>query len=88
MTDNRLIAADAIFMVLYIGLAAAFVGVLAAVGLLHVLGYDLTTLHVAAAAGGLAGLFVLTAMPKVYRTLTGQPFTWRENTVLGGIIEN
>lgn len=88
MTDNRLIAADAIFMVLYVGLAAAFVGVLAAVGFIHALGYDLTALHVAAAAGGIAGLFALPAMPKVYRTLTGQPFTWRANTVLGGIIEN
>lgn len=86
MTDNRLIAADALFMVVYIGLAAAFVGVLAAAGLLHALGYELTTLH--AAAAGLVGLFVLPVMPKVYRTLLGQPFNWRANTVLGGIIEN
>jgi hypothetical protein len=48
----------------------------------------LTTLHAAAAAGGLVGLFVLPVMPKVYRTLLGQPFNWRANTVLGGIIEN
>jgi hypothetical protein len=34
------------------------------------------------------GLFVLPALPKLYRTLIGQPFTWRENTVLGGVIEN
>ena len=88
MTDNRLIAADALFMVVYIGLAATFVGVLAAAGLLHALGYELTTLHAAAAAGGPVGLFVLPVMPKAYRTLLGQPFNWRANTVLGGIIEN
>ncbi len=88
MTNNRLIAADALFMVFYIGLAAAFVGVLAAIGGLYVAGYQLDTLHIGAAAGGVIGLFVLPLMPKLYRTLIGQPFTWRENTVLGGIIEN
>lgn len=88
MTDNRLIAADAFFMVLYIGLAAAFVGVLAAIGGLYAAGYALDTIHIAAAAGGAIGLFVLPVMPKLYRTLIGQPFTWRENTVLGGVIEN
>jgi hypothetical protein len=88
MTDNRLIAVDALFMVFYIGLAAVLVGVLAAVGLIHAVGYELTALHVAAAAVSLTGLFALPIVPKFYRTLTGQPFTWRENTVLGGIIEN
>jgi hypothetical protein len=88
MTDNRLIAADALFMVLYIGLAAAVVGILAAIGGLYAAGFDLDTLHIAAAAGGVIGLFVLPALPKLYRTLIGQPFTWRENTVLGGVIEN
>jgi hypothetical protein len=88
MTDNRLIAADALFMVLYIGLAAAFIGVLAAIGGLYAAGYALDTLHIGAAAAGVIGLFVLPVMPKLYRTLIGQPFTWRENTVLGGVIEN
>jgi hypothetical protein len=88
MTDNRLIAADALFMVLYIGLAAAFVGLLAAVGMLYVAGYDLDAVHIGAASGAMIGLFVLPVLPKLYRTFIGQPFTWRENTVLGGIIEN
>ncbi len=87
MTDQRLIAADAIFMVLYIGLAATFVGLLAAVGILYAAGYELDTLHIASATGAIVGLFVLPGLPKLYRTLLGQPFTWRENTVLGGIIE-
>lgn len=88
MTDNRLIAADAFFMVLYIGLAAALIGTLAAVGMLYVAGYELDTLHVSAAAGGMIGLFVLPLLPKLYRTFIGQPFSWRTNTVLGGVIEN
>ncbi len=88
MTDNRLIAADALFMVFYIGLAAALIGVLAAIGILYAAGYELDTLHVGAAGIGIIGLFVLPVLPKLYRTLIGQPFTWRENTVLGGVIES
>lgn len=88
MTDNRLIAADALFMVFYIGLAAALIGVLAAVGILYATGYELDTLHIGAAGIGLLGLFGLPLLPKLYRTLIGQPFTWRQNTVLGGVIEN
>ncbi len=88
MTDNRLIAADALFMVCYIGLAAAFVGILASIGILYAAGYDLDALHIGAASGAMIGLFVLPMLPRLYRTLIGQPFTWRENTVLGGVIEN
>jgi hypothetical protein len=88
MTDNRLIAADALFMVLYIGLAAAFVGILAAIGILYAAGYELDALHIGAASGAVLGLVVLPMMPKTYRTLIGQPFTWRANTVLGGVIDN
>ncbi len=88
MTDNRLIAADAVFMVVYIGFAAAFVGILATVAILYAAGYELDTLHVGAASGAVIGLFVLPVSPKLYRTLIGQPFNWRENTVLGGVIEN
>ena len=88
MIDSRLIAADALFMVLYIGLAAAFVGLLAAVGMLYAAGYDLDALYIGAASGAMIGLFVLPVLPKLYRTFIGQPFTWRENTVLGGVIEN
>jgi hypothetical protein len=88
MTDNRLIAADALFMVIYIGLAAALIGVLAAIGILYAAGYELDTLHMAAASIGIVGLFVLPVLPRLYRTLIGQPFTWRDNTVLGGVIEN
>jgi hypothetical protein len=88
MTDNRLIAADALFMVFYIGLAAALIGILAAVGILYATGYELDALHMAAASIGMIGLFVLPTMPKLYRTLIGQPFTWRQNTVLGGVIDN
>jgi hypothetical protein len=88
MTDNRLIAADALFMVIYIGLAAALIGVLAAIGLLYTAGYELDTLHMGAASIGIVGLFVLPVLPRLYRTLIGQPFTWRDNTVLGGVIEN
>lgn len=88
MTDNRLIAADALFMVFYIGLAAGLIGILAAIGLLYATGYELDTLHIGAAAAGMVGLFVLPVLPKLYRTLIGQPFTWRTNTVLGGVIES
>lgn len=88
MTDKRLIAADALFMIFYIGIAAALIGVLAAVGILYATGYELDTLHVGAAWIGIIGLFVLPVLPKLYRTLIGQPFTWRQNTVLGGVIEN
>jgi hypothetical protein len=88
MTDNRLIAADALFMVFYIGLAAALIGVLAAIGILYATGYELDTLHMSAASIGIVGLFVLPVLPKLYRTIIGQPFNWRENTVLGGVIES
>ena len=55
MIDSRLIAADALFMVLYIGLAAAFVGLLAAVGMLYAAGYDLDALYIGAASGAMIG---------------------------------
>jgi uncharacterized membrane protein YedE/YeeE len=87
MTDQRLIAADALFMVLYIGLAAVFVGMLAVIGLLYAAGYDLDPAHISAAVVGVTGLFVLPVLPRLYRMMIGQPFAWRENTVLGGFIE-
>ena len=57
MTDKRLIAADALFMIFYIGIAAALIGVLAAVGIIYATGYELDTLHVGAVWVGLVGLF-------------------------------
>jgi hypothetical protein len=88
MTDKRLIAADALFTVFYIGLAAALVGTLAAIGIMYAAGVELDGLHVSAAAAGVAGLFVLPLLPRLYRLLIGQPFNWRQNTVLGGIVDN
>jgi hypothetical protein len=87
MTDHRLIAADAIFTVFYIGFAAALVGTLAAIGVMYAAGVALDGLHVSAAALGVAGLFVLPVLPRLYRLLIGQPFNWRQNTVLGGIVD-
>lgn len=87
MTNNRLIAADAAFMVLYIGLTAAMVALsFWLLGLLAI-GAELGGAIVVAAAVNVLGWVTLPFAPRVYAKLVGHPFRWRENVVLGGSFE-
>ena len=87
MADKRLIAADAIFMVLYIGLLAA-VAVLSIVLLsLLAIGTEPALPMLVAALASVVLSLVLPLAPRLYARITGRSFSWRENAVFDGVAE-
>jgi len=86
MTNNRNIAFDATFMILYIGLSAAMASLSVALVALLAIGVEFGALHVAASVVNLLGWSVLPFAPRLYKTSVGQRFSWRSNEVLGGEI--
>lgn len=84
MTNTRLIAFDALFLVVYVGLAAALVGVLAALAGLYAVGVEMSPGLIAVAAADALGFLLLPVMPRLYRRIAGHPFRWRTNAVLSG----
>ena len=84
MTNKRSIAADATFMIFYIGLSAAMVSVTMLLFALLALGHPFGPIEVAASAANLAGWIALPFAPRVYRSFVGHSFSWRSNGVLGG----
>lgn len=73
MTDNRSLASDATFFVLYIGFAGAMFALSIALILWSM--YDsFTATHAYAAAVNLAGWIVLPFVPALYRSYTGRGF--------------
>jgi hypothetical protein len=86
MSQNRNIAYDATFMILYIGFSAAMVAVSVALLSLLAIGSTFGLLEVAASVLNLAGWFGLPFAPHLYRSLVGHRFSWRENAVFDGEI--
>ena len=84
MTNKRSIAADATFMIFYIGLSAAMVSVTVLLFALLALGHTFGPLEVAVSAANLAGWLALPFAPRAYRNLIGHSFSWRSNGVIGG----
>jgi hypothetical protein len=84
MPNNRNIAYDATFMILYIGLSAAMVCLSLALLAYLAAGVDFGPVHVAASAVNLLGWSLLPFAPRLYARLVGQSFNWRSNEVLGG----
>lgn len=87
MTDKRSIAYDATFMILYIGLMAAMATLSAMLITLAAIGAEFGALQKAALAINIAGWTAVPFAPKFYRWLMGQPFSWRTNGALGGVVE-
>lgn len=84
MTDTRSIAADALFMIVYVGFAAAMACLTVLLVLFLVLELPFSAIHVAAAFANLAGWMLLPFFPELYRRIVGQRFSWRSNSVLTG----
>lgn len=83
MTNNRTIALDTAFVVLYIGLAAGMVCLSVTLAVLAALGTDFTATHGVALAVNAAGWTTVAAAPAIYNRLLGSRFSWRQNAVLG-----
>jgi hypothetical protein len=84
MNDKRTIAYDATFMITYIGFSAAMV-TLSVLLLTHLaLDVEFSPAHMVAAAANVLGWSILPFAPRLYKSLTGQPFSWRSNSALGG----
>jgi hypothetical protein len=87
MTNTRNIAYDAIITVFYVGFFAAMLCVSLTLLAHHAfevpVGYSLSSM----ATVNLLGWLALPLFPRLYRWLTGCPFTWRSNAVLDGRIE-
>jgi hypothetical protein len=84
MPERRKIAADATFMIAYIGLSSAMVAVSVVLLALLSLDAEFGPLHVAVAVANLIGWALLPFAPRLYRSLLGQSFSWHENAVLSG----
>jgi hypothetical protein len=85
MTNNRNIAVDAIFTILYVGFTAAMICL--SLALITILAFDwhFDTLEGAAAGVNFAGWMILPFAARIYRRITGARFSWRANEVLGGV---
>jgi hypothetical protein len=85
MTNNRQIAIDASFVILYIGLAAGMACLTITLAILGGLGFEMTATHVAAGVANAAGWLLVAAAPVLYRRVLGAGFSWRQNAVLGDV---
>lgn len=84
MTDTRSIAADATFMILYIGLAAGMATLSVLLLALAALDIEFGGLQVTALLLNLLGWALLPFAPRLYHRIVGHPFSWRVNDALGG----
>lgn len=84
MTSQRKIAADAVFMVMYIGIVGAMACLTLTLAVTYLIGLDLNLPHQQMAALNLAGWIMLPLAQKAYQPLTGTPFAWRSNSILDG----
>lgn len=85
MTNNRQIALDTGFVILYIGLTAGMACLTITLALLGLLGFEFSTTHVVALVANAAGWIAVAAAPTIYRALLGSGFSWRRNAVLGDL---
>ena len=86
MTNTRSIAADATFMVLYIGFTAAMATLSLLLLSLLAMEVEFSSLQLAAAVLNLFGWILLPFAPRLYQRIVGHPFSWRANGALGGEI--
>jgi len=84
MTDQRSIAYDATFTILYIGGLAAMAVLSMMLLALHALEIEFGALQIGAAFANLAGWAAMPLAPRLYRRLVGHSFSWRSNKALGG----
>lgn len=87
MTDKRSIAYDATFMILYIGVFAAMATLSVMLGALVAIDAEFGRPQLAALGINIAGWSAIPFAPKLYHRLVGQPFSWRANGALGGVVE-
>ncbi|MBX9862680.1 MAG: hypothetical protein K2Y42_07990 [Hyphomicrobium sp.] len=87
MTDNRSIAFDVTFTILYIGYLAAMASLSLVLIVFAALDIDLGPLQGHATALNLLGWAALPLAPLLYRRLVGHPFSWRTNSALGSSID-
>ncbi|MGQ0673083.1 MAG: hypothetical protein ACT4N2_09430 [Hyphomicrobium sp.] len=81
MTDNRNIASDATFFVLYVGFAGAMVTL--SIALLLWSMYDsFSAAHSYAAAANVLGWIALPFVPGLYRSYTGRNFSLKQSDAL------
>ncbi len=85
MTNNRTIALDTAFVVLYIGLAAGMVCLSVSLAVLAALGTDFSATHALALVINAAGWTIVAAAPAIYHRLIGSGFSWRQNAALGDV---
>ena len=82
MTDNRSIATDATFFILYVGFASAMFALSIAL-LLWSMYESFGTVHAYAAACNVLGWVALPFVPSLYRSHTGRPFSFTHSEALG-----
>jgi hypothetical protein len=85
MTNNRSIALDTAFVVLYIGLAAGMVCLSITLAILAAVNSHFTAVHGIALVVNAAGWVIVAAAPAIYNRLIGTSFSWRRNAVLGDV---
>lgn len=86
MLDNRNIAIDTIFVILYIGLSASMVCLSVTLAIFAVLGFEFTPVHALALAVNGAGWIAVFMAPSLYRKALGIRFKWRQNIALGDVV--
>lgn len=84
MTDNRSIATEATFFVLYVGFAGAMFAL--SIALLLWSMYDsFGAVHAYAAAFNVLGWVALPFVPSLYRSHTGRSFSFTRSEALGAV---
>lgn len=83
MKNNRAIAFDATYMILYIGAAGAMFALSISLIAYYAIHGELGQAMTLAAAFNLGGWIVLPFAPSFYRSFTGRPFHWTSNEAFG-----
>lgn len=83
MKNNRAIAFDATYMILYIGSAGAMFALSIALIASFAVHGELADALKLAAGFNIAGWIALPFAPSIYRSSTGRPFRWTSNEAFG-----
>jgi hypothetical protein len=83
MKNNRTMAFDATYMILYIGATGAMFALSIALIAYFAIHGELTSALKIAAGFNVAGWMALPFAPSLYRSATGRPFRWTSNEAFG-----
>ena len=86
MKNNRTMAFDATYMVVYIGAAGAMFALSIALIAYFAIHGELTSALKIATGFNIAGWMTLPLAPSFYRSATGRPFRWASNEAFGAAI--